>query len=224
MFLILDLKKNIQFRSSNIIGAIDSARAFVNLWNRFPNSRDRLINIANEISAMMENSYFGRREIHEVYEIIMNRLLEVYDDQISAIMENSYFEYDNPIHKLIINRLLGVYDDLQTQSENSAKAVEVVSQHEMNHLLEILYMGGSRQALESEGYRDIYISGIDNVNSGLRLARSLREKLADESINPRTLHIPEFADLIDNHIAFIERGISNLKKFRILKKLRNFNY
>ena len=189
-------EKEYTISSSNIIGAIDSARAFVNLWNKFPDSRNELIAIANEVSAMMESRYFGRREMHEVYEIIMNRLLKV-------------------------------YDNLQAQSENSVKVVEVASQHEMNHLLETLYTSGNRQTFESEGYKDIYIAGLDNANTNLRLARSLRGKLVDKSIDPHTLHIPEFAALIDTHIDFIERGIiesheipDKAERLRLLESLR----
>ena len=169
-------EKEYTISSSNIIDAIDSARAFVNLWNKFPDSRNELTAIANEVSAMMEGRYFGREKMHEVYEIIMNRLLEV-------------------------------YDDLQVQSERSAKAVEVVSQNEMSYLLEALYTSGDKQVFESEGYKDVYIAGLDNVNTNLRLAQSLRERLIDKSIDPYTLHIQEFAALIDTHIDFVERGI-----------------
>ena len=64
---------------------------------------------------------------------------------------------------------------------------------------------------QMRGYSDFYIAGLDHTMENLRLAQSIRERLGDESIDPNTLHIPEFAALIDEHITFIEEGIKSQK-------------
>ena len=75
----------------------------------------------------------------------------------------------------------------------------------------ILALQGNKYFAETEDqmreYSKFYIAGLDHTMENLRLAQSLRDRLHDKSINPRTLHIPEFAELIDTHIAFIEEGI-----------------
>ena len=66
------------------------------------------------------------------------------------------------------------------------------------------YSNETEQSLKDQGYNEKFIEGLDHVNANLRLAQSLRDKLRDESINPNTLHIPEFADQIDLHVNLIE--------------------
>ena len=61
----------------------------------------------------------------------------------------------------------------------------------------------TEQQLRDEGYEEKDIAGLDHARSNLELAHRLRTG----SIHPTTTHIEEFADLIDAHIAFIERGI-----------------
>ena len=63
----------------------------------------------------------------------------------------------------------------------------------------------SEQQLRDQGYTDKYIAGFDHVIENLQLA----ERLRSHKIDPSTSHIKEFADLIDRHIEFIERGISS---------------
>ncbi len=62
----------------------------------------------------------------------------------------------------------------------------------------------------------------------LRLVQSLRERLRnDKSIDAHTLHIPEFADLIDTHITFIEDGIKSQRygdesdRLELLERLKS---
>ena len=69
------------------------------------------------------------------------------------------------------------------------------------------YFVETEQQMRNLGYSDDDIAGLDHVMENLRLAQSLRDRLTDPSINPHTLHIPEFADQIDTHINFIEEGI-----------------
>ena len=69
------------------------------------------------------------------------------------------------------------------------------------------YFVETEQKMRNLGYSDDDITGLDHVMENLRLAQSLRDRLTDPSINPHTLHIPEFADQIDTHINFIEEGI-----------------
>ena len=61
----------------------------------------------------------------------------------------------------------------------------------------------TEQKLRDEGYEEEEIAGLDHARSNLELAHRLRT----DSIDPTATHIEEFADLIDTHIAFIERGI-----------------
>ena len=49
----------------------------------------------------------------------------------------------------------------------------------------------------------------DHISVNLRLAQSLRTR----SIDPVETHIPEFADLIDEHIAYIRKGVIESQKF-----------
>ena len=71
------------------------------------------------------------------------------------------------------------------------------------------YSNETEQSLKDQGYDEKFIAGLDYVNANLKLANSLRERFNNERVNPNTLHIPEFAELIDTHIAFIEEGIKS---------------
>ena len=61
----------------------------------------------------------------------------------------------------------------------------------------------TEQQMRDEGYEEEFIAGLDHTRSNLQLAHQLRTG----SIDPTATHIEEFANLIDTHIAFIERGI-----------------
>ena len=61
----------------------------------------------------------------------------------------------------------------------------------------------TEQQMRDEGYEEKFIAGLDYARSNLQLAHQLRTG----SIDPTATHIEEFANLIDTHIAFIERGI-----------------
>ena len=60
------------------INSINSAKAFKNLWNEFPNSRDRLIAIANEINIITQSRNFDINKMHKIYEMITDKLLRIY--------------------------------------------------------------------------------------------------------------------------------------------------
>ena len=78
------------------------------------------------------------------------------------------------------------------------------------------YLTESEEQMRMQGYSDHYIAGLDHVNTSLRLVQSLRAR----SINPHITHIPEFADLIDLHIAFIEEGIKSQRYGDTADRLR----
>lgn len=61
----------------------------------------------------------------------------------------------------------------------------------------------TEQELRDEGYEEEDIAGLDHARSNLELAHRLRTGEYD----PVATHIEEFADLVDPHIAFMERGI-----------------
>ena len=71
------------------------------------------------------------------------------------------------------------------------------------------YSNETEQSLKDQDYNEKLIKKLDYVNANLRLAQSLRDRLSDKSINSNTLHIQEFADQMDVHIAFIEEGIKS---------------
>ena len=56
---------------------------------------------------------------------------------------------------------------------------------------------------QMKGYGKSDVAGLDHVMENLRLVQSLRTR----PIDPYTTHIPEFADLIDEHIGFVRKGI-----------------
>ena len=67
----------------------------------------------------------------------------------------------------------------------------------------------TEQKLREQGYSEDVIRGLDHANDSLNLAQSLRTR----SIDPVSTHIPEFADLIDEYIAFIRKEITESQKF-----------
>ena len=71
------------------------------------------------------------------------------------------------------------------------------------------YSNETEQDLKDQGFNEKLITGLNHVMENLRFAQSLRDRLSDKSTDPNTLHIPEFAELIDVHIAFIEEGIKS---------------
>lgn len=78
----------------------------------------------------------------------------------------------------------------------------IVHQTQNNHSVK------TEQELREQGYSDRFIKGLDNAYTNLHLAQSLRTR----SIDPINTHIPEFADLIDEHIDFIRKGIIDSQK------------
>ncbi len=66
----------------------------------------------------------------------------------------------------------------------------------------------TEQQMRDEGYEDRYIVGLDHARDNLQLA----EKLRSNSVDPKTTHIQEFADLIEKYTDFIEEGI-HLQKY-----------
>ena len=56
---------------------------------------------------------------------------------------------------------------------------------------------------ESQSSHSVETEQKDNLRANLNLAQSLRMR----SIDPVKTHIPEFADLIGNHLDFIKRGV-----------------
>ena len=74
----------------------------------------------------------------------------------------------------------------------------------------------TEQYMKKQGYGRKYIAGLDHANASLKLAQSLRER----PIDPVNTHIPEFAELIDVHIAFIREGINGSKKLSDSEKAK----
>ena len=89
------------------------------------------------------------------------------------------------------------------------------------------YFNETEQGMRDQGYNEDMIKGLDYVNANLRLAQVLRDRLSDTSINPHTLHIPEFAELIDTHIAFFEgiirsqRDDDKADRLELLERLKS---
>ena len=89
------------------------------------------------------------------------------------------------------------------------------------------YFTETEEEMKRRGYSDDYVAGLDNTMENLRLAQLLRDRISNNtSIDPHTLHIPEIAALIDEHIDFIERGIKSQKhgdeadKLKLLEALK----
>lgn len=61
----------------------------------------------------------------------------------------------------------------------------------------------SQQYLKGQGYRGVFINGLDATQRHLRLANTLRQV----RIHPWTTHVPAFARRIDSYIRFIEKGL-----------------
>ena len=94
-------------------------------------------------------------------------------------------------------------------------------------LLSRIHLMESQQDLESQGYGPEYIASFDYVKNGLQLAHRLRQRFRDPNTNSEEAHIPEFADLIDSHIDFIERAIRNQNspdKYLRLQKLMELRH
>ena len=68
----------------------------------------------------------------------------------------------------------------------------------------------------NQGYNTDIVAGLDHANDNLKLAQYLREG----SINIASSHIPEFADLIDEHISFIRKGIAESREFSESDKIK----
>ena len=86
-------------------------------------------------------------------------------------------------------------------------------------LQENKYFTETEEEMKRRGYSKFYIAGFDHAMENLRLAESLKERLRDPSINSETLHIPEFAALIDTHIAVVEDSLRYQYSFRQQERL-----
>ncbi len=81
--------------------------------------------------------------------------------------------------------------------------------------------GASEEALRALGFRESYIKGLDQAEGHLRLAKKLRSGTVD----PWKDHIEEFAELVEPHLDYVERGIrdqNSLDKRERLAILENF--
>ena len=90
------------------INSINSAKAFKNLWNEFPNIRGRLIALANEINMMSRN--FDINKMHKIYEMITDELLKIYrslqtqsESPIQTIKTTSHHEMIVLLKRLYFN-------------------------------------------------------------------------------------------------------------------------
>ena len=72
----------------------------------------------------------------------------------------------------------------------------------------------TEQEMREEGYSEDVIRGFDHAKDSLHLARSLRAR----NIDPVATHIPEFADLIDEHIDYIRKGVSESQRLSSSEK------
>ncbi len=89
------------------------------------------------------------------------------------------------------------------------------------------YFKEDEKSMRGKRYSRFYIAGLDHVSESLNLAQSLYSRaISSRSMNPYTTHIPEFAALIDSHIAFIEvsigtqRSSSKADRLRLLSLLK----
>ena len=189
LFKYKESGKRYKINAVHMIDAANIATAFRNLWHDFPTTRDRLIAIADEISVMIQDHNFSMNNmdkmdkvkiVNGIYNIIIDRLLQVYNDvrdhsrNPSQVIETSSDHREDSLIKSLYFNLLSRFS-----------------------------LTSDEQKFRDEGYSDIYIEGFDSVSDYLQLAESLRTR----PIDPYTSHIPEIADLIDIHIDFIRRGI-----------------
>ena len=83
--------------------------------------------------------------------------------------------------------------------------------------------------MQSKGYSSFYVRGLDYINETLKWIKSLYAAVVISRIDPYTTHMPEFASLINVHIAFIETGIEvqglldnndKMNRLKLLKSLK----
>ena len=129
---------------------------------------------------------------------VRNNLLIVADKTQST-------QNDKNRNKIIMNELLSIYDNLQIQNKTPVHLRIITTHQNVDHLLDNFYLIEDEQIFRDEGYKDSYIRGLDHTRTNLQLAQSLRKR----SIDPYVTHIPEFADLIDEHIDFIKESIES---------------
>ena len=159
------------------------------------------INVINVIDAIDSARAF--RNLWSNFSNVRNQLIAT-ANEVSLMMQSHDFDI-HEIHKIIIDKLLQMYEDLQNRYPIQTK--KAIPRDERNDLVEGLSLIEKEQHFREEGYSDSYVSGLDHVNANLKLAQSLRIR----GIDPYISHIPEFANLIDVHINFIERGIKSYK-------------
>ena len=90
-----------------------------------------------------------------------------------------------------------------------------------NHVTNIMHPSQdsftqTEQEMREQGYSEDFIKGFDNAKTNLKLAQDLRTR----SIDPIRTHIPEFTELIDEHINFIRKGIMDSQDFSDIDKAR----
>ena len=65
----------------------------------------------------------------------------------------------------------------------------------------------TEQEMREDGYSEDVIRGLDHARDNLHLAQLLRTR----DIDSLATHVPEFAELIDDHIVYIRKGITESK-------------
>ncbi len=151
----------------------------------------------------------GDRERSNTYspESCGNALIELHDNIDGRHLQEKeflhYFSEQGPSRSFIQLMMSEIMTNKQKYKEYTG------IKFREDPLLNRIRLMENQQDLESQGYGPEYIANFDYIKNGLQIAYHLRQRFKNSNTNPEEAHIPEFADLIDSHIDFIERAIRN---------------
>ena len=187
---------------SKVKGLTEDGRINTNV---LPNYIQEIIDLLNRLSPI---------EMFIHTRIIEKAIKKLEDD---GKIDFKHYESED-LFEGLSNVLQETYTTILQQTDSDRAIVQIIKTTLQNNLFK-----KDKRAMQNEGFSDSYISGFDYATESLRLAEALREKR--KFIDPYTTHIPEFAALIDIHIAFIKRGIKSQDssdKFERLQLLDSF--
>ena len=207
----------------------DNADTFRYFWHKNPTNIFLLQTFADKISIVKNRDddlaiYASQLLISAVFSFMsqMKKSIEAdtinTDDYIEEIIDSldKFSVVEMFIRAHVINKtaeqlgVSGKIDFEYHESQSMNKIEEITFQNENSYFKE------DETSMRDKGYNKSYIAGLDHVNENLKLVQSLHSR----SINSYTTHIPEFADLIDSHISFIEVSIATQRSSSRADRLR----
>ena len=142
----------------------------------------------------------------------------VINNAVQQLKYNNTIDFSEPIKSIRLS-------DLEIALKSSEQRKYVFQKYNsllQNNSHQIVKKTSQIQGQEDEkwminqGYNTDIVAGLDHANDNLKLAQYLREG----SMNISSSHIPEFANLIDEHINFIRKGITESREFSESDKIK----